>query len=543
MMCAAHGARDANAFHGAIRAAAGGTHTYLPPPSSLTYQGLFNQHTYHTGEPERSAVVAVAARSARVPAGFGAEAVDGDVWVGCFLKSCLDGCPRDATPIDVVAVLDVSGSMRGGVAGRRAAGAQRSRLQLAKEALLGLFAQLREDDRFGLATFNSTGTVIQPLQSARDLDSNALQTSINGLMAGGGTTLQAGMEAAVGICRGAGTTTQQRHRRLLFLTDMHDLGSDGMNTMIESQAKDGIYVSFICIGMEFNSQLAEEVSKHRGANYFCITRDEELRKVVVDGFDYNFFPAAFEVEVAQQSDAFDLVAVYGTPYDPKEEVSEADWHPSTHRFYPTEFKQQAKELMLCSGRYTGSLPSPALQQLFGFLSPSARTVIRVDTVFPSAIAADGSTEGGLILLRLRPRSASGSGAGTVRLMTRYVTAAGGAEHSTTSDLAIPSPSALPSPGGEPDPAVAKGVMLQRYVEVCKLYLTVAKQQPQEHIAELRAALERVDALLAELDAAPAKADSLCPGVREELQGFAKMARKHFDETDTASAREVDCKTP
>uniref|UniRef100_A0A7S1WA04 VWFA domain-containing protein n=1 Tax=Alexandrium catenella TaxID=2925 RepID=A0A7S1WA04_ALECA len=402
-------------------------------------------------------------------------------------------------------------------------------MDLAKQALLGLFGQLRADDRFGLATFNAAGTVVQALQLVGELDGGAVQASVNGLAHGGGTTLQAGMDAAIGICKGAKEVDGPRHKRLLFLTDMHDLGSEGMNAMIESQANQGLYVSFICIGMEFNSQLAEEVTKHCGANYFCITRDEELRKVVVDDFDFNFFPAAFEVEVAQQSDAFDLVSVYGTPYDTREEASSEEWHPSTHRFYPSEFKDQAKELMLCAGRYSGSLPSPALQQLFTFLSPSARSIIRVDTVFPSAVAQDGSIEGGLVLLRLRPRNPE-SGSGTVRLMTRYISAAGGGELSTTVDVRIPEPAGADA---EPDPAVVKGVLLQRYVEVCRVYLALAERPSEEHAAELRAALAGVQALLAEFDAAPERVDGLCPGVREELRGFAGMVQEHFAKLEGA----------
>lgn len=56
---------------------------------------------------------------------------------------------------------------------------------------------------------------------------------------------------------------------------------------------------------------------------------------------------------------------------------------------------------------------PALQGIFSFLSSGVRSVIRVDTVFPSGVHADGAVDGGLILLRLR------GGSGQVRLTLRY----------------------------------------------------------------------------------------------------------------------------
>jgi len=175
------------------------------------------------------------------------------------------------------------------------------------------------------------------------------------------------MDAAVGICNDASKHEGHRHRRLLFLTDMNDMGASQLDYMIGEQAKQGLYVSFVGIGMDFNSELADTVTKHRGANYFCITRDEELKKVVADDFAWNFFPAAFEVEVAQQSDAFDFVGVYGTPFDTQDEEVKADWKPDNHAFYPPEFKEHAKELLLCSLRCSAQgLPNPALQQTLSF---------------------------------------------------------------------------------------------------------------------------------------------------------------------------------
>lgn len=44
-----------------------------------------------------------------------------------------------------------------------------SRLSLAKDALMALIQRLRPDDRFGLATFNNEGHVVQPLSLAAEL--------------------------------------------------------------------------------------------------------------------------------------------------------------------------------------------------------------------------------------------------------------------------------------------------------------------------------------------------------------------------------------
>ena len=239
-----------------------------------------------------------------------------------------------------------------------------------------------------------------------------LLQQIHELRAGGGTTISAGLQAAVQIS--GEEMPVGRHRRLLFLTDMDDMRPGQLDHMVATQSERGLFVSFVGIGMGFKAELAEQVSKHKGSNYFCITQEHELRKTIVDNFDWNFFPAAFNVEMTEQSDTLQLSSVYGTPYDLRDELVEAEWMPDVHRFYPEEFKSTVTTFLLCIQRTVSGLPMPALQSIFSFLSAGVRSVIRVDTVFPSGVQSDGAVDGGLILLRLR-----GRGAGQVRLTLRY----------------------------------------------------------------------------------------------------------------------------
>ena len=153
------------------------------------------------------------------------------------------------------------------------------------------------------------------------------------------------------------------------------------------------------------------------------------------------------LEVTQQSDSCQLGAVYGTPYDTRDELVEAEWMPGAHPFYPQDFKSIVSTFLLCLQRpalaamsyifrgfgvgnlkfklsrfgqhhpskrqFPSGLPMPALQSIFSFLSSGVRSVIRVDTVFPSGVQSDGAVDGGLILLRLH------GGSGQVRLTLRY----------------------------------------------------------------------------------------------------------------------------
>jgi len=300
-----------------------------------------------------------------------------------------------------------------------------------------------------------------------------------------------------------------------------------LGAMIARQAQDGCYVSFIGIGVDFHSELAEEVTKHPGANYFCVTRSTELEKVVVNDFDWNFIPVAFGVAVTCQSNAFDVVGVYGTPFDMHEEATaQAHWQEEVHSFYPEDFRVQAKALMLCTKRCRlPNPPLPALQRIFDYMSPQVCSVIQVDTAFPSAVLEDGAVEGGLVLLRLRAREGLSShlAEGHIKLVLRYKSLEGVAS-AVVHNLGVPLRcSARPLP---PLPnALEKGLLLQRYVEVCRRYLSLA--QSADTTGEVQeGALGDAENLLHVLQSMSCKALRCC-GIADDLKGFCKLARRQL----------------
>lgn len=545
----AGGARDTRRFRAAVQGRSLGA---LPPPSSLTCQGVFNQHSFPAGLPEDAADISLAAHwgwaEANSPslaaaqasaAASGAQPPTEELWLGCFLRSRLDGRPRDSTPLDLVLVLDTSGSMNCSVEFSRnarirvpqppaiGAAGQLTRLSLAKEAVHLVVPCLREDDRLSVATFTDFGQVLQTLEPVGRLDLGALFGAVDGLMPLGGTTLSAGMAAAL---QAAGPTPPaeaaggRRHRRVVFLTDMEDARGEELEAMVVEQAKLGLYVSFVGIGIDFNSCVAEQVTKHPGANYFCITGQDEVKKVMVEDFDRNFFPCALGVKVSFQSDIFDVAAVYGTPVEAKKEVMPVDWHPSLHRLYPLDFKMQARALLLCWRRCMGSrLPVSVAQRVLNCLAPASRSALRLGAVFPCSMLEDGAVEGGLILVQMMPcKDAGDVSFGHVRLALDY-TAMDGRPVSTYQDHRIPL-QASGSLSPAPSLALRKGLLLRRFVEVCRRYLG-ASFSPHASAEKLRQVLGELEAFLSTFD------DTLdiCPGIRQELEGFCRLAHNHCDE--------------
>jgi len=121
-----------------------------------------------------------------------------------------------------------------------------------------------------------------------------------------------------------------------------------------------------------------------------------------------------------------------------------------------------------------------------------------------------------VLLRLRRRG-GGAGPGRARLTLRY-TAVDGAPGSSCQDLEI-------APAAAAAPAVLKGALLQRYVQVCRRFLLAAAARSRGgEAAEAEAALADAEALLAAFEASPAELEAMCPGVADQLRNFVKMAQ-------------------
>merc|ERR1719343_189233 len=114
-------------------------------------------------------------------------------------------------PMDVVCVLDVSGSMNG------------EKIQLLKDAVRFVIEDAQPKDRVSLVTFNSSAARHHRLRrmSAEGKD-EAIATTLK-LAAGGGTSIAAGLEVGVSVMEGR--RSRNKVSALLLLTDGQDARS------------------------------------------------------------------------------------------------------------------------------------------------------------------------------------------------------------------------------------------------------------------------------------------------------------------------------
>ena len=277
-----------------------------------------------------------------------------EYYLSVGLNSGLKESDFNRRDLNLVIVLDVSGSMgapfdRYSYDDPFAAGTDaRTKMQIANEAVAGLVDHLGPGDNLGVVLFNSGAHLAKPLESMGAADRDGLKANIMGIHEGGGTNMDAGMSLGTSLF---GETADGYENRIIFLTDampnLGDISRAGLFKTVHDNSENGIHTTFIGVGVDFNTELVEALTKIRGANYYSVHSAGEFKNRMVDEFELMVTPLVFDLELNLEADGYEIEEVYGSP--------EAD--------------QATGEIM------------------------------KVSTLFPSR-TEDGQTRGGIILLKL-----------------------------------------------------------------------------------------------------------------------------------------------
>ena len=399
---------------------------YLPLPTDVTYAGLFYDYSFKTRLRGSCEDLFCPAYESWVSADPFSKTREHYLSVG--LQSGISGADFRRDPLNLVVVLDISGSMsspfnryyydRFGnrVEGRKQGREAKRKMQVAKESLAALTEQLRPSDRLGIVMFNNQAFLAKPLNPVSQTDMSAIRRHIKkDLHAGGGTNMHAGMLKGAELFKGV--TSQGRESRIIFMTDaMPNLGmteETGLGRLLAKHAQKGIHATFVGIGVDFNTRLVQALTKIRGANYYSVHNEQEFKDKLNEGFEYMVFPLAFDLRLSLKAEGYDIQKVFGSP-----EAEEA----------------------------TGEL-------------------LYVNTLFPSPVSEKG-IKGGIIVVKLRRTGSSKA----MELRVSYEDR-GGNRHSSRQRIAFSSE--------EPSTGLRKGVLLSRYASLLKAWTIHDRTLQQE----------------------------------------------------------------
>ncbi|HPS90609.1 MAG TPA: VWA domain-containing protein [Methanothrix sp.] len=407
------GAKDINNFRENI------LQDYLPLPTDVTYEGLFYDYYFYTGEAKECKKLFCPSYSYAVSKD--PFSMQPQYYLSVGLNSGMTDFKRKK--LNLVVVLDFSGSMGspfdeyyydrfGNKVEQKGddSSTSKTKMEIADESVVALLDHLNADDRFGMVLFSDDAFLVDPLTSVADKDMSRLKSRIMEIKETYGTNMEAGMEKGTALFdRFLQADKSEYENRIIFLTDaMPNMGETedlGLYRMLEDNADQGIYTTFIGIGVDFNTELIESISKIKGCNYYSVHSAKEFKSRMDDEFDFMVTPLVFDLRLKLDAPGFEIEKVYGSP--------EAD--------------QATGELM------------------------------RVNTLFPSK-AEEGQVKGGVILVKLKKLSDQES----MRLSVSYEDR-NGVKDSDQADVVMA--------GQEADfyqnSGIRKAILLSRYADLLK----------------------------------------------------------------------------
>ena len=190
------------------------------------------------------------------------------------IKITLDAveAPSDANrpPVNLCLVLDRSGSMSG------------SKIQKAREAALEAVNRLGKQDVFSLVTYSSQIETLIPASPLRDL--NAIRRTIKGIQSSGNTALFGGVSQGASELRKAMEDGNPNfvHRMILLSDGLANVGPSSpeeLGRLGASLVKEGISVSTIGVGDDYNEDLMTRLSGRSDGNSYFVEASQDLPRI------------------------------------------------------------------------------------------------------------------------------------------------------------------------------------------------------------------------------------------------------------------------
>jgi len=256
---------------------------------------------------------------------------DGRFSLGLTLSAADTAVPADGPrqPVDMVIVLDRSGSMEG------------QKIQDARDAAARLLEDLTPNDRFALVTYSNGVSVETGLLFMNSENRELARRQIRGVTPGGGTNLGAGLETGISLLT-SGRDPGRLSRVILIsdglanqgVTDLYSLGE-----MAAVAVKHAFSVSTVGVGNDFNEQLMTAVADRGAGNYYYLENPAAFARVFQKEFQTTAYAAATGVEIRiPMKDGVTLMDAAGYP---------VEMVGGTAVFYPGDLQSgQSRKLFL-----------------------------------------------------------------------------------------------------------------------------------------------------------------------------------------------------
>ena len=404
---------------------------YFPISTDITYNGLFYDYYFETGKQEESEDLFSPSYSMAISKDPISSKNEYYMTVG--LNSNIKQSDFKRKKQNIVVVLDISGSMDSSLQSYYYDGnnnnifskleKNKSKMELANEAVNLMIDELNNDDRFGMVLFDDGAYLGKPVSLIGDTDIKAIKEHILDIEARGGTNFEAGYKKGTDLFDDELLNDKEYDNRIIVITDaMPNMGTTNKSDLlkyIEANSNKGIYTSFTGVGVDFNTEVIENISNVRGANYYSISSKEQFKKILSEDFEYMVTPLVFDLNLNFESAGYEIEKVYGTDSADK----------------------------------------------------SSGNIMKVNTLFPTSTNENSESKGGIILLKLKKKDNQTDN--KINLSVSY-TDRDGNKHSNSQDIEFNKDEEFYENTG-----IRKGIVLTRYVNTLKSWILYERSNRDE----------------------------------------------------------------
>lgn len=268
----------------------------IPGPETLDELGFFNEHKIELPDPDCGQDICIHGLL-----GVMANMISGSnctmILIG--LNTPIDPAEMSRPPLDLAVSVDVSGSMSG------------EKIQYVQEGLLAMLPELDDADRVTLVTYSDQAEVVVV---AREPASLELENAIRDLEVGGQTNIYDGLRVAYESLPEA---TADRQRRVILLSDgvaTAGLESDArVERMARGYSAEGIGLTTIGVGDEFNVDLMRALSETGAGNFYFVEDPRAVREVFTEEVNTFLVPIASDVTIdVLEGSGYSLRRIHGT---------------------------------------------------------------------------------------------------------------------------------------------------------------------------------------------------------------------------------------
>lgn len=274
----------------------------LPRPESLTLEGLMGEHDL-TLPAERKCEQLFCLVAHSIEASLPTRP-DDRLFVGLGFASNIDADSWRREPISLMAIVDRSGSMGG------------APITAVKASLRQMVAELGSQDRMGIAIYG-TNSLVHLAPVAVDGNKEDILKAIDAIAIDGSTNLEAGLKMGYDAALRESTAFKGKTRMMLFTDEQPNTGNTDSGTFMgiaTEASRQGIGMTTIGVGVQYDGALATKISSVRGGNVFFVTSPDDGKALFEKEFRNMVSEVAHDVTITlSPRSGYRITGVFGVP--------------------------------------------------------------------------------------------------------------------------------------------------------------------------------------------------------------------------------------